>query len=220
MWISHLLISVAVGILLLSLPVGKRWVLRAWVLVTGVLVIPTLWQAAVGAVALDLAAERLLSRGRVLRQQKAFRAYWPWLVDLMRIAISGGAAHGVAFDHAMTALKESPLKAFGQQVFARRQEGQDRVSAIVSVAKEVDSREALDLGLAMRESSRQGSDLSPLLMEQARALRERTQRRLEKAANGLSVKLLIPLVICFFPMFFIVLAFTIMHSLGRLPWST
>lgn len=220
MWISHLLISVAVGAVLMSLPTAKRWVLRSWVLVTGVLIVPALWQLALGVVALDVAIERLLSRGRVLRQQKAFRAYWPWLVDLMRIAISGGAAHGVAFDHAMTALKESPLKPFGTQVFARREEGQDRISAIVSVAKEINSREALELGLAMRESSRQGSDLSPLLVEQARALRERTQRRLERAANGLSVKLLIPLVICFFPMFFIVLAFTIMHSLGRLPWST
>ncbi len=220
MWISHLLISIAVGSLLMSLPTGKRWIIRCWALVTGLLIIPMLWQLALGLVALDVAVERLVSRGRVMRQQKAFRAYWPWLVDLMRIAISGGAAHGVAFDHAMTALKESPLKPFGTEVFARREEGQDRVSAIVSVAKEMGSREALDLGFAMRESSRQGSDLSPLLIEQARALRERTQRRLERAANGLSVKLLIPLVICFFPMFFIVLAFTIMHSLGRLPWST
>ena len=128
-------------------------------------------------------------------------------------------AHGVAFDHAITALKESPLRSFGQQVFARRQEGQDRVAAIIAVGRELGSREALDLGLAMRESARQGSDLSPLLIEQARALRERTQRRLERAANGLSVKLLIPLVICFFPMFFLVLAFTIFHSLGRFPWS-
>lgn len=156
------------------------------------------------------------------RQQAVIKAqtltlYWPWLVDLMRIAISGGAAHGAAFDHAVLALKETPIGSFGTAVFRRRDAGQSRVSAILSVADELKSREGRDLGLAMQESERQGSDLSPLLAEQARSLREKTQRRLERAANGLSVKLLIPLVICFFPTFFMVLAFTILQSLGRLP---
>ena len=149
------------------------------------------------------------------RQEYALQMYWPWLVDLMRIAIAGGAAHGSAFDQSLAALKESPIGLFGEAVFRRRESGQQRIAAILTVAREMHIREAHDLGLAMQESERQGSDLSPLLAEQARALRERTQRRLERAANGLSVKLLIPLVICFFPTFFIVLAFSIMHSLGR-----
>ena len=113
---------------------------------------------ALALVCFDRCLERLTVMSQKRRQQKAFRAYWPWLVDLMRIAISGGAAHGVAFDHALTALKHSPLNALGQRVFARRDEGQDRIGAICSVAREMESREALDLGLAMRESAKQGSD--------------------------------------------------------------
>lgn len=151
------------------------------------------------------------------RQDRALHLYWPWLVDLMRIAIAGGAAHGSAFDQSVSALTESPIGRFGEAVNRRRASGQQRIAAILAVARDFNLREAHDLGLAMQESERQGSDLSPLLAEQARALRERTQRRLERAANGLSVKLLIPLVICFFPTFFLVLAFSIMHSLGRLP---
>lgn len=220
MWISQALLAVAVAAILSSAPLALRVRLRLWVLITGCVLWPQAWSVVVSVVGFDWLVSLLALRQQRVMRDKGFRAYWPWLVDLMRIAIAGGAAHGVAFDHAITALKESPLKTFGQQVFGRRQEGQDRVAAIIAVGREMGSREALDLGLAMRESARQGSDLSPLLIEQARALRERTQRRLERAANGLSVKLLIPLVICFFPMFFLVLAFTIFHSLGRLPWST
>ncbi len=220
MWISDGLLALAMLLLLAGCPLSIRHRIRLGVLAVGFLSWASFGLLALALVCFDLCLERLTVMSQKRRQQKAFRAYWPWLVDLMRIAISGGAAHGVAFDHALTALKHSPLNAFGQRVFARRDEGQDRIGAICSVAREMESREALDLGLAMRESAKQGSDLSPLLIEQARALRERTQRRLEQAANGLSVKLLIPLVICFFPMFFIVLAFTIFHSLGRLPWSS
>ncbi len=219
MWISQALLALAVAAILSTAPLALRVRLRLWVLISGCVLWPAAWSVVVTLVGCEWLIGQLALRQQRMRQDKGFRAYWPWLVDLMRIAIAGGAAHGVAFDHAITALKESPLRSFGQQVFARRQEGQDRVAAIIAVGRELGSREALDLGLAMRESARQGSDLSPLLIEQARALRERTQRRLERAANGLSVKLLIPLVICFFPMFFLVLAFTIFHSLGRLPWS-
>lgn len=207
--------------MLLLSGLALRW--RQRLRLMGALAVPVVWPSGfwlcLFGVALDWALERLLNQLQHRRDEKQFRAYWPWLVDLMRIAISGGAAHGVAFDHAITALKDSPLKRFGAAVFARRAEGQDRIAAIISVARELKSKEALEMGMAMRESARQGSDLSPLLIEQARALRERSNRRLEKAANGLSVKLLIPLVLCFFPMFFLVLAFTILHSLGRLPWS-
>lgn len=219
MWIEPALISGAVAVLVVSWPVPwdmKRGLLLALV---GWVWWPQGWLYWVALACGDACFSRLRAWQAKARAEKAFKAYWPWLVDLMRIAIGGGAAHGVAFDHAITALKESPLHSFGEAVFSRRHEGQDRVAAIVSVARERGSKEALELGLAMRESARQGSDLSPLLIEQARALRERTTRRLEKAANGLSVKLLVPLMFCFFPMFFIVLAFTILHSLGRLPWS-
>lgn len=220
MSISQGLMIVATILLVIPSPLTLKNRFRIGGGLSVLIAFPSYWQLVLLLLAVELVIERLQWIGRQRSQQKAFRAYWPWLVDLMRIAISGGAAHGVAFDHALTALKESPLHGFGKRVFARREDGQDRVSAICSVAREIESREALDLGLAMRESAKQGSDLSPLLIEQARALRECTQRRLERAANGLSVKLLIPLVICFFPMFFIVLAFTIFHSLGRLPWSS
>ena len=220
MWISDVLVALAVATMVWTAPLALRVRLRVWMLITGCVLWPSAWSVVLSVVGCDWVLGQVARRQQRIAQDKGFRAYWPWLVDLMRIAIAGGAAHGVAFDHAITALKESPLKTFGQHVFGRRQEGQDRVAAIIAVGRDMGSREALDLGLAMRESARQGSDLSPLLIEQARALRERTQRRLERAANGLSVKLLIPLVICFFPMFFLVLAFTIFHSLGRLPWST
>ncbi len=219
MWIESGLYSVAVGVLIIG--IKASWALKRRVMIgcLGLIWWPAAWVYWGLWVLCDFLLSRLAALGQRRRDEKAFKAYWPWLVDLMRIAIGGGAAHGLAFDHAVTALKDSPLAHFGSQVFARRREGQDRIAAIVSVASELKSKEALELGLAMRESARQGSDLSPLLVEQARALRERTTRRLEKAANGLSVKLLIPLMFCFFPMFFIVLAFTILHSLGRLPWS-
>jgi len=159
----------------------------------------------------------LRDRSARRRRDLSLRLYWPWLVDLMRIAIAGGAAHGSAFDQSTAALKGSPIDPFSQEVALRQGSGQTRINAILATARSLDFREAQALGLAMQESERQGSDLSPLLAEQARALRERTQRRLEQAANGLSVKLLIPLVFCFFPTFFLVLAFTVLHSLGRLP---
>jgi tight adherence protein C len=206
----------SVVVLLLVLPNARS----PWLLIIGLACVSMIWLpqwplAAVVPLILIPGIRQIQRSQDRRRQEYALQMYWPWLVDLMRIAIAGGAAHGSAFDQSLAALKESPIGRFGEAVFRRRESGQQRIAAILTVAREMHIREAHDLGLAMQESERQGSDLSPLLAEQARALRERTQRRLERAANGLSVKLLIPLVICFFPTFFLVLAFSIMHSLGR-----
>ena len=208
----------SIAVLLLVVPKARsNWLVGVGLACVWVIVFPNWPQYCLIPLVLSPGFRQMQRSQARHRQECALHLYWPWLVDLMRIAIAGGAAHGSAFDQSVSALTESPIGRFGEAVNRRRASGQQRIAAILAVARDFNLREARDLGLAMQESERQGSDLSPLLAEQARALRERTQRRLERAANGLSVKLLIPLVICFFPTFFLVLAFSIMHSLGRLP---
>ena len=89
MSISQALMIVAMILLVMPSSLSLRNRLRIGVGLSAVVAFPAYWQLILMLLTGELVIERLQSICRQRSQQKAFRAYWPWLVDLMRIAISG-----------------------------------------------------------------------------------------------------------------------------------
>jgi tight adherence protein C len=166
--------------------------------------------ALIGIVAPDAYLAR---RQRILSQR--YRLVFPDLLDLLLVCVDGGlgleAAFGRIADQIL--LKNRELGMNLQLMGAEIRAGRSMIQALESLTDRLGLDEAASLTTMLRQSIEFGSDVSDALRVFSDEMREKRLLRAEEAANKLSVKMVLPLGICIFPVVLMVIMLPVVIKL-------
>jgi tight adherence protein C len=159
--------------------------------------------AAIGIIGPDGFVSR---RQRLLTTE--YRTIFPDLLDLLVVCVDAGLSLEGAIDR-ITAEIGARSKYFGINLAvmgAEMRAGRTFVEALASMADRLMIPEARALLAILRQSAELGSDVGEALRIFGDEMREKRMLRAEEQANKLSVKMLIPMTLCIFPLILIVIA--------------
>lgn len=152
------------------------------------------------------------------RRQDEVRRQLPDALDLLTLSVEAG----LGFD-AATAQVASTMPGALSREFARMlhgmQMGQQRGDALRALAARTNVLELRAVASSLVQAGELGVPTAQVLREQARQMRVRRRQRAEEEARKLPVKVIFPLILCLFPVLFILIigpgAINIMEALRR-----
>jgi len=149
-----------------------------------------------------------LGERRKQRQRQVVRDL-PVFLDFITMAVEAGLNITGAIEQSVL---RGPPGAMAQE-FARmlrdQRAGLPRVEALRRMADRMDISQVTNFTSALVQADRVGANLSDTLRSQANQRREERFLRAEKLALEAPVKMMMPLVLFFFPLIFVVLAYFI-----------
>ena len=151
--------------------------------------------AAVACVVLPLMPIASLAtrrRAEVLRN-------WPFLLDLMSIALSSGVGLPNALERVAVALPHGPLAEEITRILNEIRLGSARAAALRAFADRAKLPVVSTSIELIIQSEELGTELSSLLSEQARDFRQTAMLRVEKKALEAPVKMMLPMAVFIFP---------------------
>lgn len=128
----------------------------------------------------------------------------PWILDFLTMGVQAGLDFEVALDRASRA-RPGPLASGIQSLISRIRMGLPRRQALAEWGERSRLPALGALAAALVQAEVMGSGLSPVLKAQAESLRLRRMQRAESQAQQAPVKMLFPLVLCIFPLTFLIL---------------
>jgi len=150
--------------------------------------------------------------GFVSRRQRLltteYRTIFPDFLDLLVVCVDAGLSLEGAIDR-ITSEISARSKFFGINLAvmgAEMRAGRTFVEALGTLADRLMIPEARALLAILRQSSELGSDVGEALRVFGDEMREKRMLRAEEQANKLSVKMLIPMTLCIFPLVLMVIA--------------
>jgi len=153
------------------------------------------------------------------RRQEQIRRELPEALDLLTLSVEAG----LGFDAALAQVAHSmpgPLAREFMRLLQEMQMGQRRADALRALATRTTVTELRTLATSLVQAADLGIPIATVLREQAREMRIKRRQYAEEKARKLPVKIMIPLVLCIFPVLFIVVvgpgAINIMTTLSRL----
>jgi len=179
------LLGLLVGLYIFS-SLGASWLL----LIPGA--------AAFGYFAPDL---WIYDRGVNRAQQIGFEL--PEAIDLMYLSVSSGVSLNSAMQK-VTENQKGPAAAELTRVLEEMRLGVSRAQAFRSLVNRIKQPDMIRFAEAMIKIDQLGISLTTVLEEQAREMRQRRRALAREKAQQVSVRILMPLVICFLPGLFIV----------------
>src|SRR5262245_48962065 len=132
-------------------------------------------------------------------------AQLPEAIDLLALIMQAGLDFQVALKHYLERGPAGPLKEELQTLAHEIELGASRVEALRHLCERVPSPAVKETTRTIIQGIELGSSLSPLLKQQAQALRRQRAFAAEKKAAQAPIKLLFPLIVFIFPTIFIVL---------------
>ena len=159
--------------------------------------------AALGIIGPDAFVSR---RHRMLSAE--YRMIFPDFLDLMVVCVDAGLSLEGATDR-ITSEISTRSKFFGINLAvmgAEMRSGRTFVEAMGTLADRLMIPEARALLAILRQSAELGSDVGDALRVFSDEMREKRMLRAEEQANKLSVKMLIPMTLCIFPLVLMVIA--------------
>lgn len=149
-----------------------------------------------------------LGEKRNLRRRQVIRDL-PTFLDFITMSVEAGLNITGAIEHSVL---KGPSGALGQE-FSRMlrdlRAGLPRAEALRRMADRMDISQISNFTSALIQADRVGASLSATLRSQAGQRREERFLRAEKLALEAPVKMMLPLVMFFFPLIFLVLAYFI-----------
>ena len=148
----------------------------------------------------------------LIQQRKQTRLYrervvrnWPEALDLLVMLLASGASIRAALH--LLAQQPSYIPALVELARMQRalNTGVELGEALAQLQKRVPQKPIEQFCIAVLQSTRTGSSLTHVLSEQAQQQRQDHVLAAEKRAQQMSVKLMLPLVTCFFPVTFLLL---------------
>jgi len=158
--------------------------------------------AAFGALAFFLPDLLVYNAG--LKRQNEIRKTLPDALDMLTVCVEAG----LGFDAALAQVARNtvgPLSGEFYRALKEMQIGKSRVAAFEALRERTTVEELHLFVSALVQADKQGIPVANVLREQSREMRLKRQQRAEEAAAKVPVKILFPLVLCIFPVMFIVI---------------
>lgn len=149
-----------------------------------------------------------LRKSWLQRKLKILKQF-PFFLDMLTLCLEAGLSFHAALVKTTDLLSDGPLKKELRYTLSDMRTGTSRAQALEKLTMRVNLTEINYFASSVQQSSRMGSELGPILKSQAEQRRKERFLRAEKQALEAPVKMLFPLVSCFFPCTFIVLMFPI-----------
>ena len=139
-----------------------------------------------------------------LKRQELIRKSLPDSLDMLTVSVEAG----LGFDAALAQVARNtsgPLSGEFFRVLKEMQIGKSRAAAFLDLRERTTVAELHQFVSALVQADRQGIPVASVLREQSREMRLKRQQRAEEAAAKVPVKIMFPLVLCIFPVIFIVI---------------
>jgi tight adherence protein C len=171
--------------------------------------------ASAAAAAVVLGAWLPLSwvRERRSARRRAITRALPFCLDLITLSVESGANLTGALQHAATKGPSGPLQSEIERVLRDLRTGRTRSDALRALSERLELPEVSSWVGALVAAERNGSSLGPILRAQADQRRQERFQHAEKLAMRAPVKMLAPLLLCFFPCTFVLLFFPVVVRL-------
>ncbi|RUO57340.1 type II secretion system F family protein [Pseudidiomarina insulisalsae] len=156
--------------------------------------------------ALGLLSLRFLqSRARRKLMLRTFERQWPGCLDMLAMLMRAGLSLAAAL-HALAQLESrsvalKQLRVLHQHISA----GVSVAASLEQLKQRLPSAALESFAAAVIQARSSGGALADTLSEQAQLLRQQQQLAAEKFAQEVGLKLLLPLVLCFFPVTFLLI---------------
>lgn len=183
-WLARQLVYLALTLLFISLP-PLHWIGLTMLLFAGVALL------------------RLRSAVRELYREALTDL--PPLLDVIAMLLKSGSSLSSAWFHLAASAQPGVLAREARRVQQALVHGESQLDALQAFAQRLPLREVEQFVQVCQHSLATGGNLAETLMFQAQQRREERLIRLEKQAQEAPVKLLLPLVACFFPVSFLIL---------------
>jgi tight adherence protein C len=138
-----------------------------------------------------------------LKRQEALRRAAPDALDMLTVCVEAG----LGFDASLAQVSDNttgPLAAEFSRVLKEIRLGRSRTQAFGDLAERTDVVEIKSFVAALIHADRLGVPIAGVLREQAGELRVRRRQRAEEKAQKVPVKIIFPVLVCIFPVFFII----------------
>lgn len=135
----------------------------------------------------------------VKRRRSEVLRNWPFLLDLMAIALSSGVGLQNALERVATALPHGPLSEEILRILNEIRLGSARAVALRAFADRAKLQLISTSVELIIQSEELGTELSSMLSEQAHDFRQTAMLRVEKKALEAPVKMMLPMAVFIFP---------------------
>lgn len=167
---------------------------------------PTLWLVVAAAAGVGFFAPGLWLERRLALRRRQIENGLPDALDLLVVCIEAGSG----IDQAILKTGEEisfAYPALGDEFRILNSEiraGKSRVDAFKSLAQRTKVDDIRALTAMLIQTDRFGTSIGQALRSHADSSRTKRRQRAEEAAQKIGVKLVFPLVLCFFPAFYVV----------------
>jgi tight adherence protein C len=200
----------------LVLPIALAWAVYA----SGLLNPPSLWLAILAAAAAGYFAPSLWVDRQLAKRRRQIENGLPDALDLLVVCIEAGSG----IDQAIVKTGEEisfAYPALGEEFRILNSEiraGKTRIDAFKSLASRTKVDDVRALVAMLIQTDRFGTSIGQALRSHADTSRVKRRQRAEEAAQKIGVKLVFPLVLFFFPAFYVVVLgpaiITFVHAFG------
>lgn len=159
--------------------------------------------AGVGAAALFFLPDLLIYNTALRRQERASKGLAEAL-DMLTVCVEAGQG----FDAALMQVArnvEGPIAGEFARVISEIQIGKSRGEAFSAMGDRVALPEVRNFTTALVQADRLGLPIAAVLREQTSTMRLARKQKAEEQAQKVTVKIIFPLVLCIFPVLFVVL---------------
>ena len=156
-----------------------------------------------GAACWYVVAKFLLGKQTTQRKER-IENEMPEILDLLSVSVSAG----LGFDQALQYVTEKCDGPFAEEMSVAQREiklGRPRDEALKNLARRCEVEPLNVFVSAVIQADTLGIAISNILQVQAENVRQMHKQKIEEKAAKLPVKILIPLVLCIFPVMFIIL---------------
>lgn len=167
---------------------------------------PTLWLVVLVAAAVGFFLPSLWLERRLAKRRREIENGLPDALDLLVVCIEAGSG----LDQAIVKTGDElyyTYPALGEELRILNSEiraGKPRIEAFKSLAQRTKVDDVRALVAMLVQTDRFGTSIGQALRSHADTSRTKRRQRAEEAAQKIGVKLVFPLVLCFFPAFFVV----------------
>lgn len=150
---------------------------------------------------------------QIKRRQRAISRALPYHIDLLTLSVEAGLDFGGALQTVIDKGREGPLLEELTIMIGEMKLGKGRSEALRNMADRVQMLELSTFVSNLVQADKMGTSLGKVLRIQSEQLRMARAQRAERLANEAPVKMLLPLVLCFFPTVFMILFGPILYRL-------